>query len=127
MIFSDKMIYNIFGSGINHKSHSVFKCKYQEFHNRNISLFIGNETRTAGCFMGIHIYLWMRRFLQATISSDESISIPTNTKFAKAVRYINDNKSWERCYILLKILFPCIRVLRLADSNLVGMDKYYYY
>ena len=29
--------------------------------------------------------------------------------------------------MLLKILFPCIRVLSLADSNKVGMDKVLYY
>ena len=33
---------------------------------------------------------------QATISSAEFISIPTNTKFAKALRYIHDIKSWGR-------------------------------
>ena len=69
----------------------------------------------------------MRKFLQSTISSAEFISIPTNTKWTKEVKYIRDNKSWERCYVILKILFPCLRVLRLADSNLVGFDKLYYY
>ena len=33
------MIFIIFGSGIYHKPHSIFKYKYQEFHNRNIGLF----------------------------------------------------------------------------------------
>ena len=31
------------------------------------------------------------------------------------------------CYILLKILFPCLRVLCLEDSNLSGTDNVYYY
>ena len=36
-ILSDhKMIYNIFGSGIQHKSHSIFKSKSQEFHNKTL-------------------------------------------------------------------------------------------
>ena len=43
------------------------------------------------------------------------------------MKYIHDEKSWERCYVLLKILHPRLRVLRLADSNLAGMDKVYYY
>ena len=34
MIYSHKMICNIFGSGIYHKPHSIFKSKSQEFHNR---------------------------------------------------------------------------------------------
>ena len=69
-MFSDhKMIYNIFGSGIYHKPNSILKSKYQDFHKRNIDIFSGNETRLAGYFMGMHRYLRMRKFLQATISS----------------------------------------------------------
>ena len=48
-------------------------------------------------------------------------------EFSKALKYIHDDKSWERCYVLLKIIFPCLRFLCLADSNLAGMDKVYYY
>ena len=81
----------------------------------------------AGCFMGIHRDLRMRKVLQATISSAKFVSIPTNTKFTKAVKYIHDNKSWERCYVLLEIIYPCLRVLNLADTNLSGMEKVYYY
>ena len=94
MIYAHKMIYNIFGSCIYRKPHSIFKYKYQEFHNINICLFIGNETIMAGYFMEMHRYLWMRKFIQATISSAEFIGIHTNNKFEKAVRYIHDNKSW---------------------------------
>ena len=72
MIYAPKMIYNIFGSGIYHKPHSTFKSKYQEFHNRNIGLFSGNETIMSGYFMGMHRDLRMRKFLQASISSAES-------------------------------------------------------
>ena len=127
MISAHKMIYNIFGSSIYHKPHSIFKSKYQDFHKRNIGLFSVNENRMAGYFMGIHRDLRMRKVLQDTISSAELLSIPTTTNFTKAVKYIHDKKSLERCYVLLRILFPFLRVLRLADSNLVGMDKVYYY
>ena len=91
-ILSDhKMIYNIFGSDIHHKPHSIFKSKSQEFHNRNIGIFSGNETRMTEYFMEMHIDLRMQKVLQATILYAEFISIPTNTKFTKAVRYIHDN------------------------------------
>ena len=40
---------------------------------------------------------------------------------------INGDKSRERCYVLLNILFPCLRFLRLEDSNIAGVDKVYYY
>ena len=77
--------------------------------------------------MGMHRDLWMRKVLQATILSAEFISIPTNNKLTKAGRYIHDNKSWEKLYVLLNIIFPCLRVLHLEDSTLAGMDKFYYY
>ena len=50
-----------------------------------------------------------------------------NSKLSKAVPYIQDNKAWERIYVLLKIIFPCLRVLCLADSNKAGMDNVLYY
>ena len=127
MISAHKMIYNIFGSFIYHKPHSIFKFRYKEFHNRNIGIFSGNKTIMAGYLMVMYRDLRMRNVLQATILSAKFISIPNNNKFNKAVNYIYDNKSWERCYVLIKIIFPCLRVLRLADSNLSGMDKVYYY
>ena len=80
-----------------------------------------------GYFMGMHRNLRMRKVLQATILSAEFIIIPTTANFTKAVKYIHDDKIWERCYVLLKTIFPCLRVIRLEDSNLAGMDKVYYY
>ena len=71
--------------------------------------------------MGMHRDLQMWKVLQATISSAEF------PKFTKAVKYFHDEKSWERCYVLLKILHPCLRVLSLVDSNLAVMEKVYYY
>ena len=69
IISTHKMIYNIIGSGIYHKLCSIFKSEYQEFHNRNVGLFSGNETRIAGYFMGMHRDLRMRKVLQAAILS----------------------------------------------------------
>ena len=91
MIYANKIIHNIFGSGIYHYPHYIFKSKSQEFHNRNIVIFSANESRMAGNFMGMHRDLRMRKVLQATISSADVISILTNTKFTKAVKCIYDN------------------------------------
>ena len=63
MISAHKMIYNIFGSGIYHKPHSIFTSKSQDYHKRNIGIFSGNETRMAGYFMGMYRDLWMWKVL----------------------------------------------------------------
>ena len=54
MITAHKAIYNLFGSGIYQKPHSMFKSKLYAFQNRNIGLFSVNDTRMAGYFIGMH-------------------------------------------------------------------------
>ena len=127
MITAHKSIYNLFGSGIYHKPHSIFKSKSYEFHNKNIGLFSGNDTRMSGYFIGIHRYLRMRKALLATFSSAEFSTMTLNSKLSKVLSYIQGKKAWERIYVLLKILFPCLCTFRLADSIKAGMDKVFYY
>ena len=67
MIFSQDMISNIYSCGMYHKPNSIFKSKSQDFHNKNIGTFSGNETRVAGCFIGMQRDLQMRKVLQPTI------------------------------------------------------------
>ena len=102
MITAHKAIYNLFGSGKYHKPHSIFKLKPYEFYNRNISLFSENDTRMAGCFIGIHRDMRMRKALPATVSSAESKNMALNSKLSKVVSYTQDNKSWGMIYIILK-------------------------
>ena len=54
IIYVRKLIQNIFGSGIYNNPHSILKLKYQEFYNKNIGIFCGNDTRMAGYFMEMH-------------------------------------------------------------------------
>ena len=72
---------------------------------------------------GMHRDLRMRKALLATVSSAEFNTMTMNSKLS----YIQDKKAWERIYVLLKILFPCLRTLRLADINKAGMNKIFYY
>ena len=65
----------------------------------------------AGYFIGMHRDLRMRKALLATVSSAEFGTMTLNSKLSKVVSYIQDKKSWERIYVLLKLLFPCLRTL----------------
>ena len=127
MIRAHKEMYNLFVSGIYHKPHSIFKSKSYDFHNRNIGLFSGNYTRTAGYFIAMHRYLRMRKALLATVSSAGFGTMALNSKLSKVVSYIQDKKSWERIYVILKLIFPCLRTLRLADINKAGTEKVLHY
>ena len=101
----DKAIYDLFCSGIYHKPHSIFKSKSYEFHNRNVGLFSGNDTRMAGYFVGMHKHLRMKKALIATFSSAEFNTMALNSKLSEVVSYIQDKKGWERIYVLMKIIF----------------------
>ena len=75
-------------------------------------------------FIGMQRDLRMRKALFATVSSTELSTMALNSKLSKVVSY---KKAWERIYVLLKILFTFLRVLRLADSKKSGMYKVFYY
>ena len=93
----------------------------------NIGLFSGNDTSMAGNFIGIHRDLRMRKELIATVSSYEFNTMALNSKLSKVVSCIQDKKAWDRIYVILKILSPCLCTLRLADSKKSGMEKVFYY
>ena len=93
MITAHKAKYNLFGSGIYHKPHSIFKSELNEFHNKNIGLFSRNDTRMAGYFIGMHRDLRMRKSLLATVLSTEFSTMTLNSKLSKVVSYIQDKKS----------------------------------
>ena len=78
MISAHRAIYNWFGSGIYHKHHSIFISKSYEFHNSNIGFFSGNDTRMAGYFIGMHIYLRTRKALLSTFYSSEFNTMELN-------------------------------------------------
>ena len=94
MILAHKAIYNFFGSGIYHKPHSIFKSKSYEFHNRDIGLFSGNDTRISGYFVGMYRDLRIRKALLATVSSAEFSTMTLNSQLSKVVSYIQDKKAW---------------------------------
>ena len=85
MITDHKAIYNLFGSGIYHKTHSIIKSKSYESHNGNIGLFSGNDTIKAGYFIGMHRYLHIIKALLSTVSSDEFNTMVLNSKLSKVV------------------------------------------
>ena len=81
----------------------------------------------AGYIIGMRRDLRMRKALLATFSSAKFNTMTLNSKLSKVVSYIQNKKAWERIYVLLKIIFPCLLTLRLADRNKAGMDRVFYY
>ena len=101
-------------------------CFY-ELHYSNIGVLSGNDPRIVRSYMGIQRDLCMRKLLLTTISSSELVSMSINFRISQAVSYINDNKALDRCYIILKTVFPYHWVLSLSNSRQPGMCKLYNY
>ena len=85
MITACKEIYNLFGSDIYHRPHSILKSTLYEFHNKNIALFSGNDTRMDCYFIGVHRDLSIRKALFCTFSSAEFNTMSLNSKLSKVV------------------------------------------
>ena len=77
MVSYHKMIYNIVGSGIYHTPYSIFKSKYQEFHNKNIGIFSRNYARMAGYLMGMQEGFRCKKiFNRKNRLQNSSVSLP---------------------------------------------------
>ena len=94
MISAHNGIYNIFGCGIYHKPCSIFKSKFQEFHNKKIGIFSGNDTGVVGYFIGMHRDLRIQNVLKSNILFAELNNISIKKNSTKAVSYIHDNTLW---------------------------------
>ena len=112
IITSPKAIYNLFGSGIYHKSHYALKPKQYGFHNRNIGLFNWTDSSTGGHFVGMHIDLLMRKFRGMT----------TNSKLSKVVSYIHDSNLRRGSMFFSNTFYLCW-FLKMSDSNQAIMDN----
>ena len=80
----------------------------------------------AGYFIGMQRDMRKRKAMLATFPSAEFNIMSMNSKLSKVLSYIQDNKSWDRICVLLKLIFPCLWVIFLADSNKAKMDKVFY-
>ena len=69
----DKVVYNVFCSGIYYKPHSKFKfkIKFKYFNHKRIGVFSRNDTRMTEYFTEMHRGLCMEKVLQYIIFSVE--------------------------------------------------------
>ena len=127
LILKSKRRYNTFGSGAIHGAHAIFKMQAKLFNKgKDIGLLRAADTRMAGYFMAMHRDLRMRRALESTVSSAAFAALSLKPFAKKAGEEVGDKVMWKQMYVVLRVLFPALRLLRLADSNRAGMDKVYY-
>jgi hypothetical protein len=91
---------------------------------RGLGLSCAADTRMAGHFIAFQPMLRLKDAISSTITSSEFITL----KVAKEeTKLLKDDMIWQCIEDLVRAAFPALRVLRLADKQIAGMDKLYYY
>jgi len=108
-----------------HSLYATFS-NYSKDHNdgKPIGLIRAADTRMAGHFIALLRMLRLKAALISAVSSAKFKEEPRGRSFALLIK---SEKFWCQLVSILKVVVPALRVLRLADSKLPGMDKLFYY
>jgi len=127
MILKTCRLYNVFGSGANHGIYAQFMSQSALANGRRkVGLLRGAGTRMALWFYAMIRALRLRQPLTATIHQQKFVDLNLNESAKAAVRDIKDDKLWKCIYILLRAVFPALRLLRYCDKNKPAMDKIFF-
>ena len=127
MILKTCRMYNVFGSGANHGIYAQFMAQSSMSNGgRGVGLLRGSGTRMALWFYAMIRMLRVRQPLTATIHQQKFVALSLNENVAAAVRDIGDDKFWKCIYIILRAIFPALRLLCYCDKSTPAMDKIFY-
>ena len=91
---------------------------------RRVGLLRSAETRFASFFYAMHRALRCLAALESTVHSAQWNDLKQLKAFiTRAANNVKDKTFWKRLFVLLRALFPLLKLLRCADSNKQNMDK----
>ena len=93
---------------------------------RKVGLLRGAGTRMALWFYAMILALRLRQPLTATIHQQKFVDLILNKSAKAAVSDIKDDKFWKCIYMLLRAVFPALRLLHYCDKNKPAMDKIFF-
>jgi hypothetical protein len=123
--------YNTFGSGASHGIYAQFIAQSTQLNNgRAIGLLRGTGTRMATFFYAMLRLVRLKDALKATVNTvkfRELLKSATNLgSIRECVADLESPSFFTALYVLLRAVYPALRVLRYCDSNEPMMDKLYY-
>ena len=117
----------MFGSGANHAIYT--QCMAQSSlsnRGKKVGLLRGAGTRMAMWFYAMIRLLRLEMPLKATVHQEKFRSLPLNESARMAVLDIQEAKFWKCLYVLLRSVFPALKLLRYCDANKPSMDKIFF-
>lgn len=129
MILEDKRLYRVFGSGANHTPYAYFIGHSKQHNNgRAVGLLRPSDCRMASFFYCMHRGLRCKPPLETTVHAPAWVQQKRWKKFiSRSAEDIKMALFWRRRFVLLRSIFPLLKLLRMADSNQHHMDKVVYY
>ena len=106
-------------------AHTMFR-KYTRQHNKGV--YVG-FIKPSKCQMGgelislLHL-LRLKDALRSTINSKEFLDL---NNFKEECCVLNNDNFWMYLFLMCRVLYAPMRVLRLADQQTASMDKLYFY
>ena len=93
---------------------------------RKVGLLRGAGTRMALWFYAMMRLLRLKQPLLATIHQQKFVDLKLNETVAMAVQDIENVDFWKCLYVILRAVFPALRLLRYCDKSKPAMDKIYF-
>jgi hypothetical protein len=91
-----------------------------------VNLLRGAGTQMALWFYAIVQLLRLRQPLAATIHQQKFVDLNLNDSVRAAVHDIKDNKFWKWVYLLVRAVFPTLRLLCYCNKSKPAMDKMFF-
>jgi hypothetical protein len=89
----------------------------------SVNLLRGAGTQMALWFYAMVRLLCLRQPMAATIHQQRFVDLNLNNSVRAAVHDIKDDKFWKCIYLLVRAVFPALRLLRYCNKNKPAMDK----
>ena len=100
--------------------------RYTRKHNKGI--YVGfikpSECRMGGELISLLRLLRLKDALRSTINSKEFLDL---NNFKEECCVLNNDNFWMYLFLMCRVLYAPMRVLRLADQQTASMDKLYFY
>ncbi len=123
MILKICRLYNVFRSGANHRIYAQFMAQ-SAMANKGctVNLLQGAGTQIALWFYAMVRLLRLQKPLAATIHQQKFVDLTLNNSVRAAVYDIKEDKFWKCIYMLLRAVFPALRLLCYCNKNKPAMD-----
>ena len=128
LILKTSRIYRVFGSGSFHAPHAQFQDAVKTANKgRAANLLRAAKTRMSYFFYAMHRSLRLSNQLLATVHSAKWEALKLKKPLVtRAVEDIKDKLHWKRVYVVLRAVWPILKLLCISDSDKPGMDKVFY-